>query len=395
MSVEGRLTIDLTRAGGGRPGGVRIASTRPVHAARVFEARTPDAVLQLLPLLYSICAVAQAQAAQTACERALGVAPEHGVRLARELLVCLETAREHLWRILIDWPAFVDEDSHAARAAPLTRLLPDARNALFVDGRAFGLEVKLHAADRALHDLTGTLDALLERTVFGSPPGEWLAINDPRGLQEWSRHAGSIAARVLRRVQDNGWEGIGAVVPAFLPPLPDARLDARLRAPDADAFLVQPDWQGQPRETTPLARQQEHPLIRSLLAAGGAGLLARLVALLVELAQMPERVRVLAAAMRESADGASDRVEGSVGCGVGLAQVEAARGRLVHHVELEHGCVRRYRILAPTEWNFHPAGALAQGLMNLPAEDTAVRRRLAAVLINAVDPCVGYDLSVD
>ncbi len=110
MSIEGRLQIELTRENG-RVGAVRISSTRPVHAARVFEGKTPDAVLQLLPLLYSVCAVAQAHAAQTACERALGITPARGPGLARELLVCLETAREHLWRILIDWPALVDEDS--------------------------------------------------------------------------------------------------------------------------------------------------------------------------------------------------------------------------------------------------------------------------------------------
>jgi coenzyme F420-reducing hydrogenase alpha subunit len=373
---------------------VTIRSTRPVQAARVFEGKTPDAVLQLLPLLYSICAVAQTQAAQTACERALGIAPPRGVQLARELLVCLETAREHLWRILIDWPAFVDEDSQAALVAPLTRLLPDSRNALFVDGRAFGLEVKLHAADWALHDLAGSLDALLARTVFGCHAREWLAIADKPGLDDWSKRSGSIAARVLRRLQNNGWEGIGGVASAFLPPLPDSKLAARLAAPDGDAFIAQPDWQGQPRETTPLARQQDIPLIRSLLASGGAGLLARLAALLVELAEVPARVRALSEAMLDAGYGEPDAANEGADSGVGMAQVEAARGRLVHCVELEQGCVRRYRILAPTEWNFHPAGAAAQGLMRLPAQDTAVLRRLAALLINAVDPCVGYDLGV-
>ncbi len=394
MSVEGRLQIELTREGE-RVSGVKISSTRPVHAARVFEGKTPDTVLQLLPLLFSICAVAQAQAAQTACERALGITPERGVRLARELLVCLETAREHLWRILIDWPAFVDEDSHAALASSLTRLLPDSRNALFVDGRAFGLEVKLYAADWALHDLAGTLDAVLERTVFGCSAREWLTINDRAGLDNWSRHSGSLAARVLRRLQDNGWGEIGAVAPAFLPPLPDAGLDERLAAPDCDAFIARPDWQGLPHETTPLSRQQDVPLIRSLLATGGTGLLARLAALLVELAGMPECVRALSGEMLAIEAGQLDPVDSVAQSGVGLAQVEAARGRLVHRVELDHDCVRRYRILAPTEWNFHPTGAAAQGLMHLPARDTVVLRRTAALFINAVDPCVGYDLSID
>jgi hypothetical protein len=253
----------------------------------------------------------------------------------------------------------------------------------------------LHAADWALHDLAGTLDALLERTVFGCSAQEWLTIADRAGLDDWSGRSGSIAARVLGKLQDNGWEEIGAVEPAFLPTLPDAGLDARFEAPDSDVFIAQPDWQGQPRETTPLARQQDVPLIRSLLDSGGAGLLSRLAALLVELAGMPERVRDLSREMLAVEAGELDPVGGGMDSGVGVAQVEAARGRLVHRVELDHDCVRRYRILAPTEWNFHPAGAAAQGLMHLPAQDTTVLRRLAALLINAVDPCVGYDLRVD
>jgi uptake hydrogenase large subunit len=394
MSVEGRLQIQLTREGE-RVVGVKINSTRPVHAARVFEGKTPDAVLQLLPLLYSVCAVAQAQAAQTACERALGITPARGVRLARELLVCLETAREHLWRILIDWPAFVDEDSQATLVTSLTKLLPDSRNALFMDGRAFGVEVQLHAADWALQDLAGTLDALLARTVFGCSAQEWLTIADRAGLDDWSGRSGSIAARVLSKLHDNGWEEIGAVEPAFLPLLPDVGLDARLEASDGDVFIAQPDWQGQPRETTPLARQQHVPLIRSLLDSAGAGLLSRLAALLVELAGIPQRVRDLSGEMLAAETGELAPKDGTTPTGVGVSQVEAARGRLVHRVELDHNCVRRYRILAPTEWNFHPAGAAAQGLMHLPAQDPAVLRRLAAMLINAVDPCVGYDLRVD
>jgi coenzyme F420-reducing hydrogenase alpha subunit len=394
MNDEGRLCITLTRQDG-RVGAVDIASTRPLQATRVFETKTPEAVLQLLPLLYSICAMAQAKAAQSACERALGISVPRGICLARELLVCLETAREHLWRILMDWPVLVDEERQAAVAAPLTRLLPEARNALFAEGRAFGFAVKLHAADWALQDLAGLLDGLLERTVFGCHARDWLAIREKAALDDWTGHSGGLAARVLRRLRDNGWETVGAVAPAFLPSLPDDWLAARLAGPDAAAFIARPDWEGLARETTPLARQLEVPLIRALLAHGGAGLLARMAALLVELAELPARVRALSVALREDLGGRAEAPGDATPAGVGLAQVEAARGRLVHRVEVERGSVRRYQILAPTEWNFHPDGAAARALLNLPAGEAALQRRLAAALINAVDPCIDYDLVVN
>ena len=80
--------------------------------------------------------------------------------------------------------------------------------------------------------------------------------------------------------------------------------------------------------------------------------------------------------------------------GIGISQVEAARGRLVHRVELERALVRSYRILAPTEWNFHPRGVLVQGLTGLQARTQAELNRRAASLINAIDPCVGYQLRI-
>jgi Ni,Fe-hydrogenase I large subunit len=151
-----------------------------------------------------------------------------------------------------------------------------------------------------------------------------------------------------------------------------------------------------PRETTPLERRREVPLIRALLADGRSGLLARMTALLVELAELPMRVRELSLALREARGVGTEAAGGDTASGgAGLAQVEAARGRLAHCVELEHGSVRRYRIVAPTEWNFHPEGVAVQALLNLPAGDAALQRRLAAVLINAIDPCVDYDLIVD
>jgi Ni,Fe-hydrogenase I large subunit len=78
-----------------------------------------------------------------------------------------------------------------------------------------------------------------------------------------------------------------------------------------------------------------------------------------------------------------------------LAQVEAARGRLVHRVDIDdRGMIQRYQILAPTEWNFHPRGIVRKGLGNLQGRNDEELDQLARIFINAVDPCVGYSLSI-
>jgi hypothetical protein len=54
-----------------------------------------------------------------------------------------------------------------------------------------------------------------------------------------------------------------------------------------------------------------------------------------------------------------------------------------------------YRIVALTEWNFHPEGVLTQGLLRLSAKNPEYLRQQAQWLINAIDPCVQYTLNLD
>jgi len=79
---------------------------------------------------------------------------------------------------------------------------------------------------------------------------------------------------------------------------------------------------------------------------------------------------------------------------VGFA--EAARGLLVHRVAIINKRVEHYQILAPTEWNFHPQGVVAQGLTAIARSgvEGSELERLARLYITAVDPCVDYQLSV-
>jgi len=88
----------------------------------------------------------------------------------------------------------------------------------------------------------------------------------------------------------------------------------------------------------------------------------------------------------------------STGPRQGVAWVEMARGLLVHQVEIDGSSgdarVSACRVLAPTEWNFHPQGVVAQRIAALDGggsvEDTERRVRL---LMAAFDPCVPFDVS--
>ena len=390
---EGELTFRVVRRGDGVDQ-LCIDSSRPLQAARIFRGKTVDQTLTMLPLLYSVCGTAQAQAAVSALEQAQGGAPDQAVSIAREMLVWLETAREHLWRMMIDWPVFIGEDTARQQLAPLMRLLPETRRALFAEAQAFLPGAVLSVDTKRVELQFATLRRALRREVCGCSSEQWLSMTSPSAIEQWIDQGQTVAARLLRRVRDNRAAACGAAQVAGLPPLDGPLLAQYLAGADADNFIARPTWQGRVYETTPLARQREQALIASSLESHGNGLMTRLLARLVELAQIPAVLR----RHLDQLDAAGERVESEVlstSEGVGLAQVEAARGRLIHRVEVTRGIIRDYRILAPTEWNFHPEGVLAQGFKSLQgtgADDLEWRCKL---LINAVDPCVGYSLRLE
>jgi Ni,Fe-hydrogenase I large subunit len=80
--------------------------------------------------------------------------------------------------------------------------------------------------------------------------------------------------------------------------------------------------------------------------------------------------------------------------GEGLGAVQTARGLLLHRVRLADGRVAHYQIIAPTEWNFHPEGALVCGLRGLVTDDGAVLDRSARLAVQALDPCVACTIEI-
>jgi coenzyme F420-reducing hydrogenase alpha subunit len=85
---------------------------------------------------------------------------------------------------------------------------------------------------------------------------------------------------------------------------------------------------------------------------------------------------------------------GPAGPAAGYAAAETPRGRLYYRLALDGaGNLRDARVLAPTEWNFHPAGPMVRALTGFrPGSNpvAAITRRAAAF-----DPCVALRVSVE
>lgn len=347
---EGRIDVVLVRRGG-RVASVDIRSSRPQLARRFMAGRTPGEAAELAGLIFSLCGQAQRTAVQAAClaARGGGDAPWDPTPVRMEL------AREHAWRLLLDWP----------REAGLA---PDMNNLL---------TLRQVPPDQ----FATALETLLRETLLGEPPSVWLA-RDAAGLQDWCRHGGSQTARLFARFGEVPDTGISTA-----PPLPslagwDERMATTLarRAMDEGDFCARPDWQGETAETGALTRVWHQPPMAAWLSRHGRGLGARLLARLVELALLPRQL---------SQDSDSPTIRAwSPWQGTGMAGVETSRGLLFQVVRLKGGRVEDYRILAPTEWNFHPSGPLAQALQSLPPGPNLESR--ARLVTRSLDPCVDF-----
>jgi hypothetical protein len=323
MGIEGRLTIGL-RKSSGCVDQVSIDSSRPLYASRVFHNKSVAETLKSLPLLFSICGTAQACAAVRACEQALGIRPAARIERLREGLVRMETIREHLWRILLDWPPFIGETPEKDGMVAMLALQRDFRRALsggcdpFLPAGADQLPRPVSA-----HDFARRIAVILGLAVFARSPLRWLDIDDPKSLEKWAASGATAAARLLHYVMRMGWNAVGGCDVAALPLLEAEHLHRVLRS---DEFIARPQWFGSCRETSSSTRV-DTPLLRQSRARHGNGLLTRLVARLTEMAQLsvalsPERPTL----GEQSPAGARNP---------GIGQVAAARGQLLHRVRLE------------------------------------------------------------
>jgi hypothetical protein len=67
---------------------------------------------------------------------------------------------------------------------------------------------------------------------------------------------------------------------------------------------------------------------------------------------------------------------------------------VLHHVKLDGDHVADYHIVAPTEWNFHPAGAFAQDLCGVAEHDGGLLEYRAQIEVMSLYPCVAYEIEI-
>lgn len=179
------------------------------------------------------------------------------------------------------------------------------------------------------------------------------------------------------------------LVPDWLPALPDhpalpdaltsADDDAVIAALETDAeFSSLPVLPGRRPETGPASR------LGWSAAVPGATDAARLV-------EAEEALGILLGGTSNDGDFGNWLAANRTQNHTGYASVESPRGRLYYSAVVQgDGRLRDARVVAPTEWNFHPDGPFARALVGFRPDGDAVMAiaRLAAQF----SPCVAVDV---
>lgn len=392
--IEGQIEIDLYTQHK-TPTSVAISSTRPLLAAKVLVGKTPEQALSIIPLLFSVCGTAQSRAALSCIAQNIKLDTDPSLEIARDMLVLVENAKEHLMRIFLDWPDLFNLKPDNKHLPYLCQLLKEFKPVLFQNSDAFSLGSKLEVDNERLGDLIDAVEQYLQDHVFRNRTQSWLAHQDMHELCVWAKESRTIVAQTIKIICDQGWTSQGHESCEALPELDSHHLIKQLDAENADDFIAKPVWNGRCFETTSLSRQFKHPLIQSLHKEFGATLITRWLGRLVELANIPQQLHAMHEQLIDSQhDIRQQQTSTPAMPQAGLSQIEAARGRLIHRVELDKGMISNYQILAPTEWNFHPQGLIMKNLSAIRSEDKNEFDQLAHIMINAIDPCVGYKLRV-
>lgn len=362
ISGPGTVHIGVETDAEGNVSSVSLLSNRPAGLGRLFAGRSPRDVPALARQLFSLCGFAHGAAARLTLAAACGEAPPPDELFRLFIGSRAEYAAELLRSTALGWPAQSGGLDLSQAAAPVRDAIAAARIMM----------APIQQGQSSAPLLGSATDALARA---------WEAL----GLRNGSEPAGGsfLHAMVEEARAD----------PFLMPREPDALLPAddeavaqALRKGGA-AFAAAPALPHRIAETGPAARFWSEARGEPTLLS--ARLRARLSAAGRALQELRDILSPDAPPFDEVA-----RVR-RLGDGEAIAALETARGRLYHWARLDKtGAIADYAIVAPTEWNFHPAGPFATTLFGAQIGRGEAARLRISRLAALFDPCVAFDVDL-
>ncbi len=388
MPIEGEIKISVV-ARSGQVEAVSITSTRPLHITKLFAGKSIDSVADIMNAIYHLCNTAHRFAFLRLLDESTVIKLSQNEIQAYELLLDLETIREHCFSIASKWSQDTDNivDTNIIN---LLAILKEISATLFVNTDPLSLADKELQSFNSIDKLILKLEQQLQNLLIGSKNNAEFVFTDMDSFNDWLKVGKSKSVTFLNYLQQHQLNEIGNVEVSHLPDLDLQEVSILL---NNDAYIQRPSYQDTTCETTPYSRQSKHQFIKQLVNVHGNGVLTRAVSQLLEVFELLNKVK--RNYRNIESENISYNIQFPVLATSALVQLEAARGRLVHQLCIENEKIKTYQILAPTEWNFHPEGILNHMIKSLNFTDKEDLISKVRLLVNAIDPCVGYSIEVD
>ncbi len=370
MSVEG--VIDISLGSTAADGAISVQSKRPLAACRLLEQMSPLQALERVPVLFALCGKSQQRAALNALQAA-GVDIE-GAGTTDESILS-EAFHEYLWRFLIDLPKALNSNPQLALFSDVRQLLSQLP--------------QIEAGQRQV--FVSQLQELIEQQILGIQLDAWRCM-DLAGFEQWLESGDSIVCQLLKAVRASlGNKGVAADQVGLMrdADITDIMIDLALEWEQNGDIISTPQWRQQSLETGAWSYHQHWALMQSLSKSNYHPVMMRLIA---RIADMIELLGLLSKRPQPGIGRSGGMIRGS---GIGVGWVKTARGLLVHHIMVENETVVQYRILAPTEWNFHPQGALAKSLTSWRELEQQRLHGWIDLQVLSLDPCVQYQVEIE
>ncbi|CAB5507562.1 hypothetical protein [uncultured Gammaproteobacteria bacterium] len=388
MSIEGKIVIKVVIEASDIKK-VLISSSRPLHITQLFAGQSIQKVATTLDALYQLCNTAHRFAFLHLLDKCKVISLSKNEIMACQLLLDLETIREHCFSIATKW-RIDDSNKINKNIVDLFATLREINTTLFLTGNPLSLEKKTLQPFSGINSLVAKLEQQLMLELVGEQFHSETILSNSENFEYWIKTQSSDCALFLHNIQQSQSSGLGSVDSLFLPNITTEEIITLL---NDDGFIGQPTYKNICYETTPYSRQKKHPLIQKLSAKYGNGVLSRYASQLLEIFELLKGVKHNYVNLY-SEDIHYD-INTSTVVNTAVVEVEAARGKLMHSLTIQGEEIKSYRILSPTQWNFHPQGVLKQMIQSLDFQNKQDLVNKITLLTNAIDPCVGYTIEIN
>jgi hypothetical protein len=198
MSIEGEINISITVRGKDIKS-IEITSSRPLHITKIFAKKSIQDVSNTMNILYQLCNTAHRFTFLSLLKQNNVIKLSKNETLAYQLLLDLETIKEHCFSIASKWSK---DNAIDANVTGVLATIKQINTMLFIDCDSLGIDDKTLASFDDIKELVLLLEQQLQILLIGKGSGDASIFEDIDNFNQWLNISTSNSAIFLRSLKE-------------------------------------------------------------------------------------------------------------------------------------------------------------------------------------------------